>query len=588
MALTFDGSTSHLSRVASGMLSSYPFTIFLWTRALNYQTGFAAHIAVDPSPTSGLSEGHGVIQSSATMQAWSTSSGTGGATAAYSARSVTTGDWIPSMVVFTSAGLRKVYYGSGGVRTSTVSVQQSPNVLNVLSIGKQAVRSAYYWAGDLACVGLWRAELTQADFDNLASGVVPKTVQPGALVDYWPLLNQAASQSGVNGGVLTANNTAQASSHPIKETVGPPDTTSPTLVGTITVSGITSSGYTLAWPAGSDNVSVTGYERSLDGGGSWQNLGTILTLAVSSRTPGSSDQVRIRALDGAGNSSAALAVTVTLLAQQDTLAPTLSGAITVSALTTTGYALSWPAANDNVGVIAYDLSLSGGLSWTNAGNTTGASVSQRTPGSTDSVLVRARDAAGNVSASLSVSVTLPLPLDATPPTLTGTLSVSGLTSTSYNLAWPSASDNLAVTAYERSLDGGQTWANIGNVLSAGVTGRTPGSSDQVRVRARDAAGNVSSPALATSVSLPGVTGAAGFATPSLKNNTGTVLANLSGLTINVYNRTTGALVVQLTGMSSSAAGVVSINDAALVGGTSYAYEVVTPSSGRRLPLATAS
>jgi hypothetical protein len=109
----------------------------------------------------------------------------------------------------------------------------------------------------------------------------------------------------------------------------------------------------------------------------------------------------------------------------------------------------------------------------------------------------------------------------------------------------------------------------------------------VRVRARDAAGNVSSPALSTSVTLP-TGGAPTLVTPPMKNNTGTLLANLSGITVNVYDAGTGALVVRKTGLSSNAAGVVSISDAALVSGTAYAYEVVTPSSGRRLPTGTAA
>ena len=41
---------------------------------------------------------------------------------------------------------------------------------------------------------------------------------------------------------------------------------------------------------------------------------------------------------------------------------------------------------------------------------------------------------------------------------------------------------------------------------------------------------------------------------TLKNNTGTLLSNLTGLTVNVYDPSTGALVVRKTGLSSSATG----------------------------------
>ena len=58
-----------------------------------------------------------------------------------------------------------------------------------------------------------------------------------------------------------------------------------------------------------------------------------------------------------------------------------------------------------------------------------------------------------------------------------------------------------------------------------VTGRTPASTDSVRVRAKDAIGNASAP-LALSVTLSAPVGGNGtLTTPPLKNNTGFLLAN---------------------------------------------------------------
>lgn len=77
-------------------------------------------------------------------------------------------------------------------------------------------------------------------------------------------------------------------------------------------------------------------------------------------------------------------------------------------------------------------------------------------------------------------------------------------------------------------------------------------------------------------------------TPPLKNNTGTLLASLSGWAMNVYNASTGALVLHKTGLSTDAAGVLTVTDAALTAATTYAYEPVHATYGRRLPTATAS
>jgi hypothetical protein len=57
-------------------------------------------------------------------------------------------------------------------------------------------------------------------------------------------------------------------------------------------------------------------------------------------------------------------------------------------------------------------------------------------------------------------------------------------------------------------------------------------------------------------------GSGSLTTPVLKNNTGTVLANETGVIVNVYNAATGALVVQKTGQTSNGSGVVTVNDPA--------------------------
>ena len=83
-------------------------------------------------------------------------------------------------------------------------------------------------------------------------------------------------------------------------------------------------------------------------------------------------------------------------------------------------------------------------------------------------------------------------------------------------------------------------------------------------------------------------GSGTITTPVMKNNTGTVLANETGVIVNVYNASTGALIVQKTGQTSNASGIVTISDALIVPATTYAYEVVLTGSRRRLPTASAA
>lgn len=94
---------------------------------------------------------------------------------------------------------------------------------------------------------------------------------------------------------------------------GPPDTVAPTFSGTLAVSTVTSSSFTLTWPNAADNVGVTGYEYSTDGGSTWTSAGNVLTKTVTGRIAETVYQVRVRAFDAAGNRSPALAATVTTL-----------------------------------------------------------------------------------------------------------------------------------------------------------------------------------------------------------------------------------------------------------------------------------
>lgn len=114
----------------------------------------------------------------------------------------------------------------------------------------------------------------------------------------------------------------------------------------------------------------------------------------------------------------------------------------------------------------------------------------------------------------------------------------------------------------------------------------------------DAGGSISGAA----VGLPGVAsggmvssginappGNKTFYTPVLKNNGGEVWANISGIKVNVYDPVNGALVVQVTGLSSNSLGVVTVTHP-LILEADYAFEpdLTSAGCGRRLLIARAS
>lgn len=271
----------------------------------------------------------------------------------------------------------------------------------------------------------------------------------------------------------------------------------------------------------------------------------------------------------------------------DSTAPTMSGAISASAITQTSYTLSWSAGSDNIAVTGYEVSLDGGATWLNNFASTTRNVTGRTAGSTDQVRVRAFDDAGLRSSALSLPVTLLTPADTTVPVMTGSVTASSITQTSYTISGWGATDNVGVTGYELSLNGGTSYTGIGNVTTYNVTGRSAGATDQVRVRALDAAGNPST-ALSAAVTLAAAVSGS-ITTPVLKLANKQVIPPLTGgWSVAVFNATTNVLVAVKTGLTSDAQSRLTFSDPSMSAGTSYAYEPMHATYGRRLPTGTAA
>ncbi len=181
-----------------------------------------------------------------------------------------------------------------------------------------------------------------------------------------------------------------------------------------------------------------------------------------------------------------------------------------------------------------------------------------------------KDAATNNSTVVTSAQFTTGSADTTVPTLTGSVTISSKTTTSYTATWPSGSDNVAVSGYEYRLNAG-SWVDVGNVLTTNINARTPGSADTFEVRAYDAAGNKSTPSLSVSVTLLIGT----ITIPAVKDwSTGNLKTAQTGVQVDIHNISTGALVVRKTGQTTHATtGVCVVQDAALSDATTY--EVIT-------------
>ena len=187
----------------------------------------------------------------------------------------------------------------------------------------------------------------------------------------------------------------------------------------------------------------------------------------------------------------------------DTVAPTAPTTLAASGTTQTTTNLSWTASTDNVGVTGYEVYRGTTLVTTATGTT--YTATGLTASTAYSFSVKAKDAAGNVSAASNVvSVTTLAPVaDTSAPTAPTTLAASGTTSTTTNLSWTAATDNIGVTGYD--VYQGTTLKGSSTTTSYAVTGLTASTAYSFSVKAKDAAGNVSVSSNVVNVTTTAVT-----------------------------------------------------------------------------------
>src|SRR5258708_27315560 len=122
--------------------------------------------------------------------------------------------------------------------------------------------------------------------------------------------------------------------------------------------------------------------------------------------------------------------------------------------------------------------------------------------------VRATDAAGNLGAySNSASASPTAPPDPTPPTAPTNLTATAASASQINLAWIASTDNVGVTGYMVERCQGAACSNFAQIstptgITFNDTGLTASTSYSYRVRATDAAGNLSTYSSTGTASTP--------------------------------------------------------------------------------------
>jgi RHS repeat-associated protein len=286
------------------------------------------------------------------------------------------------------------------------------------------------------------------------------------------------------------------------------DTSAPSTPTGLTATAASPSRINLSWTASTDSTGVTGYRVERCQGAGCINFSQVTTptgtsFSDSSLTAGTSYRYRVLAVNTAGSVSAysniASATTPFVL---DTTPPTAPAGLTATTAGTSQINLSWTASSDDIGVTGYQVDRCQGASCTTfaqVGTPTVTSFNDigLTPSTSYSYRVRATDAAGNISANSSIATaTTQAPPDTTAPSAPTGLAATVASTTQINLTWTASTDNVGVTGYRVERCQGMGCTNFVEIAaptatSFSNTGLTAATSYSYRVRATDAAGNLS-------------------------------------------------------------------------------------------------
>jgi len=275
----------------------------------------------------------------------------------------------------------------------------------------------------------------------------------------------------------------------------------------------------------------------------------------------------------------------------DTLVPSAPSGLTSTVVSATQINLAWTASTDNVGVTGYQVERCQGAScssFAQMATPNGTTFSDTgLAGSTSySYRVRATDAAGNLSSFSATSTATTSSSDTTTPAAPTNLTATAASSSQINLAWTASTDNVGVTGYRIERCQGAGCSNFAQIAAPTTTtfndtGLTASTLYSYRVRATDAANNLSGYSNTASASTPAPPDTtpptaptnltASAASDTRINLSWTASTDNVGVTGYLVERCQGAACLNFVQIALPAG--TTFGDTGLTASTSYSYRV---------------
>lgn len=204
-------------------------------------------------------------------------------------------------------------------------------------------------------------------------------------------------------------------------------------------------------------------------------------------------------------------------AKADTSEPTAPHGVTAQASSAASVHVMWEASTDDTAVTGYEIYRQGKKVKSVPAAKVMIDVDGLTASTAYTFTVRARDAAGNLSAPSSpaaATTPAPTPADHEAPTRPVKLRGTADGSRAANLSWGGSTDDVGVTSYDIYQEDSRIHSVPGTRTTAHLTGLRPGTVYTFTVRARDAADTSSPDSDALDVTTASAPGAPAATAPT--------------------------------------------------------------------------